>query len=699
MRNILAVAVILTTVIAAPAVAQRERFTRPEFGNQLDIWRITNDPAVRQHANYHNTQCWSPDGRYLCFTNWGGEFPGSKGTATVHLYDLSNDTDRELEQGISPRWANNGNWLFYVRYRKSDESFVDNGAQVAWLDVDGNELRLLVDGPEMLGETSHDDRWLFGALRYRSRKPEYEVVRIPINKDSRFEKLPRITGSQLMPNPIHPLLFTRKDHWDEDFNSTRRWYDLDGANERFASPMVQKAHMSWIGNGEYLLFGNGLVRGRRWDEPYPSNMHILSSISLGDISPCGRSGRYVCGDNAVADLRSGDGWRTIEPLSIICYPADIGDNSGIYDADPKGSPDGTKICFVTNYDLKDGPITHITKDHRSDSDAIEVASTESFPSAGRLVIGREVIAYKSKTPNTFESISREMYDTVPRSLRADRPVTSFESRLMSDTEWQRAGGHAIASMRKSITDEDSPLVRQRMTDVYVVVVRKPDRPWLRPRQDAAELVPGEEHYETMGYHLLLDDKRITSEPIRAGESFRLAKPGAYRAVAVEWSQLESDPSAVLNISSPTELKILADAPADFSWTATQDEPRDAGVIERITRHLYDGVIRRAWFEDNQLVRHHDLNHKGQATRRVEYADGRIARREYYSSDDNLISRELFDGDKYVIEFVRYDRSGDPPAENDHWWFARGTPLKRARSSDQWVKVGDKWVHSKIPPGN
>jgi hypothetical protein len=54
-----------------------------------------------------------------------------------------------------------------------------------------------------------------------------------------------------------------------------------------------------------------------------------------------------CGDSRVADLRSGDGWFFIDPLSIICFPKSIGDNSGIYDADPKGSPDGTKVCFVS----------------------------------------------------------------------------------------------------------------------------------------------------------------------------------------------------------------------------------------------------------------------------------------------------------------------------------------------------------------
>ena len=50
------------------------------------------------------------------------------------------------------------------------------------------------------------------------------------------------------------------------------------------------------------------MRGRRWNEPFPSNVHVLASVGVGDVSPCGRSGRYACGDSTVADLRSGDGW-------------------------------------------------------------------------------------------------------------------------------------------------------------------------------------------------------------------------------------------------------------------------------------------------------------------------------------------------------------------------------------------------------
>lgn len=43
------------------APAQVVKF-RPAVGEALEVWRVTRDPAVRDTANYHNTQCGSPDG-------------------------------------------------------------------------------------------------------------------------------------------------------------------------------------------------------------------------------------------------------------------------------------------------------------------------------------------------------------------------------------------------------------------------------------------------------------------------------------------------------------------------------------------------------------------------------------------------------------------------------------------------------------
>lgn len=65
------------------AFAEIERF-KPKEGDAIEVWRITNDPTVRDHANYHNTQCWSPNGRYLCFTHYAADGRQFGSTLAAH---------------------------------------------------------------------------------------------------------------------------------------------------------------------------------------------------------------------------------------------------------------------------------------------------------------------------------------------------------------------------------------------------------------------------------------------------------------------------------------------------------------------------------------------------------------------------------------------------------------------------------------
>ncbi|MHC4593645.1 MAG: hypothetical protein ACYS19_01700, partial [Planctomycetota bacterium] len=165
-------------------------------------------------------------------------------------------------------------------------------------------------------------------------------------------------------------------------------------------------------------------------EPFASNIHFLAAISCGDVSPCGRSGRWICGDAGVAqirvaDLRSGDGWSIMETNSYLCFPTDR-DYSGPYDIDLKGSPDGTKIAFISTYDLKDGPVARITQD--AADDMVRVDSTEGFPQQGRLInasgFGGEVLGYERKTDTTFEGLSRGLYGTSSNAAVAQRPAAA-----------------------------------------------------------------------------------------------------------------------------------------------------------------------------------------------------------------------------------------------------------------------------------
>jgi len=657
----------------------REVFQTPNNGNNLGVWRITNEPAIRHWANYHNTQCWSPDGRYLCYTRYG-LLNGRYGDAAdeVHLYDLLKNEDRLLERGFNPRWAKLRNWLFYVRITGDGRGKREQVVEVRWLDLDTGTTKTIAAGVEMLGETTHDDRWILGAKRFRRQTPEFVTVCIAL-PDGKVEELREVVGSQLLPNPRHPVFFTRQDHKSEPFGATRWFYDLDGRNKRMAVPTLQQCHMSWIGNGEFLLLGNGLVRGRRWNEPFPSSVHILASIGVGDISPCGRSGRYVCGDHNVADLRHGDGWHFIEPLSIICYPATVQDDSGIYDADPKGSPDGTKICFVSNYDLKDGPLTYI--ESASKDDVLRVKSTTGFPETGSLVLRREVVGYRRRTSTTFEGLTRCLHNTQRSPAHPGMPVTSFEARCLTDAQWRQIPG-AQSAMRKTIGEDYPALLRQRQTDVYVTVIRKPDRPYLR----ATQLIPGEEHYETAGYHILRDGRKITEKPLTVGANVEL-QLGEYRAVAVEWSGLESDPSLPLRVEKTMKLQVLGDAPKDFSWTS---ERWLEGKSVREIIHLHDGVIHREWYQGSALIRRHDLNAEGKAIRRLTFENGKLTQREYHDREGKLLSREPFDAAGFITEWIRFDQT----VERDHWWFDRGMPVKQISKEGEFVKQGDQWVATK-----
>ncbi len=661
--------------------AQKVVFSAP--GKNFGVWRLTHDPHVRDWANRYNTQCFSADGRFVCYTHFSD---GKNDTASVRIFDLHKDEVRVVGSGFNPRWAKEHNWLIYSRYSPAKAKGGDLVTENMFHDADTVKTKILVPhlGAFVLGETDANDRWIYGLQRDRNADPKDRAVRISL-PDGKIEFLSGVSGIHLLPNPRHPLLFTRRAPNTDPFAATRVFYDLDGSNRRVGVPTLQKCHISWLGNGEYLMLGDGLFRGRRWNEPFPSSVHILAWGWMGDVSPCGASGRWACGDSVVADLRSGDCWETVEPLSRLCFPANVGDGSEIYDADPKGSPDGTKIAFVTNYPLDTGPVTHITHVR---SDSLEVGSTEGFPDEGNLVIRREVIKYEKKTPTSFNGLIRKAHNTEGSNLRQNQVVTSFEARCLTDEQFHSLEEPHVG-LTKAVNDLGSPLMRQRMTDMHLVVVRRPDRPHLRLAGDSIELIPGEQHRETLGDHLLLGDKRVTQEPIVPGEPFLLEQSGTWRAVAVEHSGLESEPS--LPIKLPVgNLVIHNRTPADFSWTSTRERN---GVLETI--HLHDGLIRREWYKNSALTRRHDLNATGKATRRTQYNDGRITTREYYKPDGHLVSRELFDESGSVTVQIRFKPEANGNARDiprETWHYDQGMPIRHLKhdTGREYFKKKDRW---------
>ncbi len=733
----------------------------PNQGYQTQVWRITNDPSVRDWANYHNTDAWSPDGRYICWERWPylttPDYPADRGKgAEVYIIDLKTQETKLVGKGSNPRWASRNNWLF----------FIQEGSNVMWYKPDEQTLTKLVGGVQEIGETDSQDRWIYGSTAPRDeRTPMGTAVRIPLTENATPQPMPNARGNFALPNPVYPRVLYRVDglagrHQQTPFSPLHVMTDLEGNNEQILSPKIRHGHQTWSGDGQWFLLGNGQMRGRRWDEPFPSNEHYLAAISCGDISPCGRSGRWVVGGNnigsmQIADLRSGDGRNFLRSLSFVHYYGDWHAND-MGDTDLKGSPDGTKVVFSSNYDLKDAPHTKIAEDMTSaDADKIIVESTEGFPASGRISIQAEIIGYKSKTANSFEGLTRQMY-----GVRAQNPgvlsylppelfehytknpthhtkgmiVTSFDARLIDEQKRK----DMLMPDRDNLPDgwKENPITFQRRTDVYVAVVRKPDRPLLRFSESGEtmiELIPGENHWEIRGYYIFVDGKKLNEEPLAPGEIISLGYASSgnahlhVEAAAVEWSGLESDRSIALDTvgrgKGKRTLEVLKEAPKDFSWTyecfvaaGREMSPQRAKGFDSYTKniiHIYYGLIAKEQYANNAIVLREDFNELGQATRRLHYSKGILTRREYFNRDNVRVSEEIFDLQGYIVESRSWaydlylnDMILEEPYLENQWFYEKGMPV-RLKGSDSYNHFtcfpgiyetrGDNWIKLKSLP--
>jgi len=684
----------MALILSAQADAEVHKFTLDQPGaRNLGIWRLTHDAATRDEGNYHNIQCWSAGGRYTCHTHWGGEKgSGGKASAEVHVVDLLTGEDRRVDMGINPRWANNHNWLFYCHWTGDGTPPYETGTQVIRYDADTGEKVVIAHGMEGPGSLDAADTWLYGVQRYRGQKPEMVTVRVRNRPNSKIERIkgaPNMHG-YVHVNPRHPVIMTRaKDINDEVYGRNRALFDLDGSNLRTGSVMCQAGHQSWSGDGRYLLIGNRQVCGRPWDKPFPSDLEVLSWGSVGDICPCGKSGRYICGgDLSFVDTRSGDAWPVVFPYSNIIYPM-AGDHSTLMDIDSKGSPDGTKVHYHSTRDVENSPIARITKYDLRQPDVIHVDSTADFPESGDMVCSCEVVGYRKKTATTFEGLTRRKYGTRPapdmvRKVRVIFPLPAF---VLSEQD--RARTKPDASMVRAGIAEGNPLLYQRQTDCYVVVTRLPDPPHLRLKDERVELIPGESHWETRGLRILCDGHPVTESLHESGSTFALRTPGAYTAIAVEWSGLESPPSLPLDSQTRTEGRVLEDKPDDFTWTrpvwqvrGKTVSPADAMSAPQATmklEHLHDGVIAREEWENGQRISRVDLNEQGKPIRRQEFQDGKLNKRIYTTPEGFLASEESYGPDGFKTEYARYytreDRRG---TEYSRWWYEQGRPVKMTK---------------------
>jgi hypothetical protein len=698
----------------------------PKEGELVEMWKITDDPTVRDWANYHNAQCWSADGRYLCYTHFApknNEF-GHRDAAEVHLYDFLTKTDLKIDQGINPRWANSHNWLFYVKVKPGGSGrgpAREAGAEVYWYDVEKKTTVKVCEGVADLKEVDYLDQYLYALKNDAQGKPA--PVRMRIAKNAQIEPLPHEEGYEYewySLNPKHPVIASRDMRY-KDFNyapsgtedipfTARRFglTDLEGTTIKRPYPTLDGSHFSWSGDGTYFLLGNGILRGVQWNDFLPGNIHFLSPIRCGDVCRAGTSGRWITGSvyngrgpQFVADLRSGDGWTVAKTYSVFCFPG-TEDNSGIYDVDGKGSPDATKVVFVSNYDLEHGPAAEVAEDDTKDR--VVVNSTEGFPKKGRIVMvngfAREVLGYDSLTPTSFENLTRGLYGTPLSTPERGQDITLFDFRLIPEKLWKSLP-KPDSRLLEIVGDPTSPLLKQRSTDIYAAVVRLPDRPLLRQGKTGVELIPGENHWETYGYHIHLNGKRITQSPLRLGKSMPLVKVGEYTAVAVEWSGLESKPSHGLKIEASSTVIALLEKPEDFSWssdvwyvsnqkTTEHAAARSREAVKEIV-HLYDGVIHREWYAWGQISKRFDFNKDGKPIRQQYYQSGKLARRELHTREGVHISTEYFDRDGNITEAFHNPVGRGKSYEYVHYWYENKEPVKAVKRDKVFVKVGDAWV--------
>ena len=688
----------LALVLCAPAAAKIHKFDPKQPGTRnLGVWRLTFDPARRDSANYHNIQCWSHDGRYTVYTHDGGdEGPGGKASMEIHVVDLSTGEARFVGKGMAPRWANNHNWLFYCHWTRNGKPPYETGTQIIRYNLDTGERVVITHGME--GPTSLDssDTWLYGVQRYRGRKPQMVTVRVLNKPHSRLELIKGApnTHGYIHVNPRHPVIMTRaKQPKDKVYGRNRGFFDLDGSNLRKGNIMAEGGHATWSGDGKYLLLGNKQVCGRPWNKPYPSDLVMLAYGGLGDICPCDKAGRYICGGNLTfVDTRSGDQWTVVRPYSYIIFTMK-GDNSSLIDIDPKGSPDGTKIHYHSTRNIEHLPVARITKyEPDKAGGVIHVDSTKGFPESGDVVSRWEVIDYSKKTPTTFEGITRQTLGTRKtlgrlggRKANILFPLSSY---LLIGEQRKRARPNATM-VRGGKLPLTHPLVWQRQTDCYVVVTRLPFPPHLRMTGAWVELIPGENHWETRGYRILRNGKPVSTRLVKPGDKFSLPGPGAYTAVAVEWSGLESPPSAPLSAAVRIRGRVLKEKPGDFSWTREAWKVRGKAVsssaavkapeAEMEVVHRHDGVIAREEWRNGARVSRVDLNREGKPIRHQWFEKGARSKQVYRSPEGRLASVELFGPDGFKTEYIRYHT--DPLRGGrvyEHWWYARGRAVKRIK---------------------
>jgi hypothetical protein len=712
-------------------------------GTPNTVWRLTQDKTVRDYINYHNTQCWSHDGRYVCIERWiyGPASANWTGKAGIQIYimDLETNTEIYIDTGMAPRWAKLSNKLFYVHWTQNGDFTWETGIENKMYDCDLATHSVVAYGMQELGETSKDDVYLYGIQRYGNSYAEYRPVegleRVavralidPVNPSTPVQ-LGDGTGVRPLPNRQHDVITMRNkigNEQDTPFGRSRSWSDLDGSNIRTATILTQAGHQTWSGDGAYWILGNMQLTGRKWNENYPSNIYLLANDRTSDPGECGHSGRWMTGGNTILDTRTGGSWQFTTPKSKIVYTSGTGDVSEPYDADCKGSPDGTKVCYVSNADLERTESTYSTS-NVGNSNIIDVLSTAAFPNSGDLRNKSEIIGYTSKTATTFEGLTRGKYQTKEYGIDFGDGIDLLDIRIITDAD------RDPENSPRYMGDEyfgvgTGDLRHQHQTDAYVVIVREPDAPYLRENDGGQmQLVPGENHRETAGYRIFLDGYPVVSGGalLQPGSTFTLSVPGSYTARAVEKGGVVGKESNALVTTVSRTIEVLDEIPGDFSWLVdywlvgnsfvTEAQAIASAVSAKIRIHLSEGLLSNETWNYANLIQRETTDYFGVVTMKEYYNNDsgvdKLYLKEFYKDPSKVIdvdtgdtkvgivSEEIFDVDtgyKLSSKQWRYDDNGfhsdmKKRAKLSHeWFYENAVPMIYIRSGERkYVNVADE----------
>ncbi|MCB0190849.1 MAG: hypothetical protein KDJ65_02795 [Anaerolineae bacterium] len=516
----------------------REAFEIESEGVEVgEMWRIENNWATTTELAYHFQDPFSFDGRYIA----------SRDDDTLRIFDLAtNQTVKLIAGAEKPTWARTSLHLFYYKNRTIYRLNLDSGRTdlIAQGDTIGYPRTISHDDDYLLATGggypgSGNDRPNTGELYRIENKPNGQVVQL--TDDWLYASEPRASSKyDVVVFKLRQSSGSRsKGWWAMPFDGTptqnRTQAKLLDAN------FSRGAHAAWLGDGEHFVMGNAsppkqiryLGQGR-WGSWQSVN---APAVPGGDVAPLGYSGRWLLADAGnegylnLLDLQKGTATLLTHNVSEIIDSEPGDGNQG--DPNAHGSPDGTKVAFVSNYDFAQCSSTQLTGKIGS---RVPVISTAGFPEQGILAVRHHLVSYQSKTATSFEGIQEGVLGTEAaiEDTWSGVVVTNFACRSYSLNQLSQQYGQSL----------------------YVAVSRLPDTPRLELVDDNRLVIsPGLNHREIKGY---LVEGANTSKLYTEFPAQVQLSAGNYKVTAVEWSGLSSQPSTNVTADAQiTELLLLS----------------------------------------------------------------------------------------------------------------------------------------------